>query len=103
MASGKAVGTSNGMLAAHSTKDVIFVHIISQKPPFVNPRPPQAGCHIPEVREGPDKKERPKVDSHKDIYILLVGTGVPDGPQGNHCAAVDKSLTPTDWSVGVNI
>ena len=90
MASGKAVGTSNGMLAAHSTKDVIFVHIISQNPPFVNPPPHRACCHIPEVREGPDKKERQKAASHKDVTILLVGTGVLDGPLSHNCIAEDK-------------
>ena len=28
--------------------------------------------------------------SHKDVTILLVGTGVPDGPKRHNCAAEDK-------------
>ena len=28
--------------------------------------------------------------SHKDVTILLVGTGVPDGPKRHNCSAENK-------------
>ena len=31
-----------------------------------------------------------KASSHKDVTILLVGTGVPDGPKRHNCIAEGK-------------
>ena len=42
--------------------------------------------------------------SHKEVYILFVGTGVLDCPQRHNCNAENKEITPTDFkSIGVNL
>ena len=47
-----------------------------------------------------NKTDRSKAASHKEVGFLLVGTGVPDGPQRYKCNAEDKD-NPDRIEVGV--
>ena len=47
------------------------------------------------------KKHLQKAGSHKEVYILFVGTGVLDCPQRHNCNAEDQRIPPIDFKKSI--